>query len=37
MLPFVGYTKMVEHKQAWLRANLGLPPLADRMHTHTTW
>ena len=34
MLPFVGYTKMVEHKQAWLRANLGLPPLAERMRAH---
>ncbi|MEM9119787.1 MAG: peptidase [Cyanobacteria bacterium P01_F01_bin.56] len=34
ILPFVGYTKMVEHKQAWLRESLGLPPLGDRMRPH---
>ncbi|MGB3300049.1 MAG: hypothetical protein WBA76_17440 [Phormidesmis sp.] len=31
ILPFVGYTKMVEHKKAWLRAKLDLPPLDQRM------
>ncbi|MEM1311356.1 MAG: peptidase, partial [Cyanobacteria bacterium P01_H01_bin.153] len=34
ILPFVGYTKMVEQKEAWLRENLGLPPLDDRMRPH---
>ncbi len=34
ILPFVGYTKMVEHKKAWLRAKLDLPPLAERMRSH---
>jgi ABC-type transport system involved in multi-copper enzyme maturation permease subunit len=34
ILPFVGYTKMVEHKKAWLRAKLGLPPLDERMRDH---
>ena len=34
ILPFVGYTKMVEQKKAWLRANLGLPPLDERMRPH---
>ncbi|MEO1070273.1 MAG: peptidase, partial [Cyanobacteria bacterium J06638_6] len=34
ILPFVGYTKMVEHKKAWLRAKLGLPPLNERMRDH---
>ncbi len=34
ILPFVGYTKMVEQKKAWLRANLGLPPLDERMRSH---
>ncbi len=35
ILPFVGYTKMVEHKKAWLRAKLDLPPLEERMRSHT--
>jgi len=34
ILPFVGYTKMVEHKKAWLRDKLDLPPLAQRMRPH---
>ena len=34
ILPFVGYTKMMEHKKAWLRENLGLPPLQERMRPH---
>lgn len=34
ILPFAGYTKMVEHKKAWLRAKLGLPPLDERMREH---
>lgn len=34
ILPFVGYTKMVEHKKAWLRAKLDLPPLDERMRSH---
>ncbi|MFZ5526651.1 MAG: peptidase [Pseudomonadota bacterium] len=34
ILPFIGYTKMVEHKEAWLRAKHGLPPLAQRMLAH---
>ncbi|MEO0806985.1 MAG: peptidase [Cyanobacteria bacterium J06643_4] len=34
ILPFVGYTKMVEHKKAWLRAKLDLPPLDERMRDH---
>ncbi|MEL6453114.1 MAG: peptidase, partial [Cyanobacteria bacterium J06623_5] len=34
VLPFVGYTKMVEHKKAWLRDKLGLPPLEERMRSH---
>ena len=35
ILPFVGYTKMVEHKKAWLRAKLDLPPLDERMRSPT--
>ncbi|MEL7227090.1 MAG: peptidase, partial [Cyanobacteria bacterium J06576_12] len=34
ILPFVGYTKMVEHKKAWQRAKLDLPPLDERMRSH---
>jgi len=34
ILPFVGYTKMVEHKKAWLRAKLDLPSLDERMRDH---
>ncbi|MEO0869713.1 MAG: hypothetical protein AAFY17_15010 [Cyanobacteria bacterium J06642_11] len=34
ILPFIGYTKMVEHKKAWLRAKLDLPPLDERMRPH---
>ncbi|MDY7023259.1 MAG: peptidase, partial [Cyanobacteriota bacterium] len=34
ILPFVGYTKMVEHKKAWLREKLDLPPLDERMREH---
>ncbi|MEM6452934.1 MAG: peptidase [Cyanobacteria bacterium P01_D01_bin.105] len=34
ILPFVGYTKMVEHKKAWLRNKLDLPPLDERMRSH---
>jgi len=34
ILPFVGYTKMVENKKAWLRQKLNLPPLEDRMRKH---
>lgn len=34
ILPFVGYTKMVEHKEAWLRAKHELPPLDRRMRAH---
>ncbi len=34
ILPFVGYTKMVEHKKAWLRQKLDLPPLDQRMRSH---
>ncbi|MEO1592908.1 MAG: peptidase, partial [Cyanobacteria bacterium J06632_22] len=34
ILPFVGYTKMVEHKKAWQRAKMDLPPLAQRMRSH---
>ncbi|MBE9063517.1 peptidase [cf. Phormidesmis sp. LEGE 11477] len=34
ILPFVGYTKMVEHKKAWLRDKLDLPPLAQRLRPH---
>lgn len=34
ILPFIGYTKMVEHKEAWLRDKYGLPPLDQRMRPH---
>ncbi len=34
ILPFVGYTKMVEHKKAWLREQFNLPPLDERMRDH---
>lgn len=34
ILPFVGYTKMVEHKEAWLRAKHDLPTLDQRMRAH---
>lgn len=34
ILPFIGYTKMVEHKEAWLRQKHGLPPLDSRMRPH---
>jgi ABC-2 type transport system permease protein len=34
ILPFVGYTKMVENKKAWLRQKLNLPPLEERMRSH---
>ncbi|MEM9216020.1 MAG: peptidase [Cyanobacteria bacterium P01_F01_bin.150] len=34
ILPFIGYTKMVEHKKAWLRQKLDLPPLDQRMRSH---
>ncbi|NJM58413.1 MAG: M1 family metallopeptidase [Synechococcales cyanobacterium RU_4_20] len=34
ILPFVGYTKMVEHKKAWQRHKLDLPPLDERMLPH---
>ncbi len=34
ILPFIGYTKMVEHKEAWLRHKYGLPPLDQRMRPH---
>ncbi|MEL4897089.1 ABC transporter permease/M1 family aminopeptidase [Crocosphaera sp. Alani8] len=34
ILPFVGYTKMVEHKKAWLRDKLDLPPLEERMRSY---
>ncbi|MEM8505059.1 MAG: peptidase [Cyanobacteria bacterium P01_D01_bin.1] len=34
ILPFVGYTKMVEHKKAWLRAKMDLPPLGQRLRPH---
>ncbi|MEM7581493.1 MAG: peptidase, partial [Cyanobacteria bacterium P01_A01_bin.80] len=34
ILPFIGYTKMVEHKKAWLRQKLDLPPLDKRMRSH---
>ncbi|MEM7311702.1 MAG: peptidase [Planctomycetota bacterium] len=34
ILPFVGYTKMVEHRKAWLRAKLNLPGLDKRMRKH---
>ncbi len=34
ILPFIGYTKMVEHKEAWLRDKHGLPPLDSRMRAH---
>jgi len=34
ILPFIGYTKMVEHKEAWLRDKHGLPPLDSRMRPH---
>ncbi|MEM1369453.1 MAG: ABC transporter permease [Cyanobacteria bacterium P01_H01_bin.15] len=34
ILPFVGYTKMVEQKKAWLRSKLGLSPLSERMRSH---
>ncbi|ACB52429.1 hypothetical protein cce_3081 [Crocosphaera subtropica ATCC 51142] len=34
ILPFIGYTKMVEHKKAWLRDKLNLPPLEERMRSH---
>ena len=34
ILPFIGYTKMVEHKKAWLRHQWGLPPLKQRMRRH---
>lgn len=27
ILPFIGYTRLVEHQEAWKRAKLGLPPL----------
>ena len=35
ILPFVGYTKMVEQKKAWLRQKLDLPPLDQRMRPHS--
>ena len=34
ILPFIGYTKMVEHKEAWLRHKHGLPELDSRMRAH---
>jgi hypothetical protein len=34
ILPFIGYTKMVEHKKAWLRHKMDLPPLEERMRDH---
>ncbi|MEL6929957.1 MAG: peptidase [Cyanobacteria bacterium J06600_6] len=34
ILPFVGYTKMVEQKKSWLRYKLGLPPLEERVLPH---
>lgn len=34
ILPFVGYTKMVEQKKSWLRYKLGLPPLEERVLAH---
>lgn len=34
ILPFVGYTKMVEHKKAWMRHQFNLPPLDERMRSH---
>ncbi|MEM8718503.1 MAG: peptidase [Cyanobacteria bacterium P01_G01_bin.39] len=34
ILPFVGYTKMVEQKKSWLRYQLGLPPLEERVLPH---
>ncbi|NEQ98046.1 MAG: peptidase [Cyanothece sp. SIO2G6] len=34
ILPFVGYTKVVEQKKAWLRQSLDLPPLDQRMRPH---
>ncbi|MEM9137195.1 MAG: peptidase, partial [Cyanobacteria bacterium P01_F01_bin.42] len=34
ILPFVGYTKMVEHKEAWLRQKLELGNLDQRMRPH---
>ncbi|NJN29407.1 MAG: peptidase [Synechococcales cyanobacterium RM1_1_8] len=35
ILPFVGYTKMVEHKKAWMREAYNLPPLEERMRPHS--
>ncbi|MCW5624700.1 MAG: hypothetical protein KIT73_08305, partial [Burkholderiales bacterium] len=34
ILPFIGYTKMVEHKKAWMRHRYGLPPLEQRLRPH---
>ena len=34
ILPFVGYTKMVEQKKSWLRYKLGLPSLDSRVLPH---
>lgn len=34
ILPYIGYTKMAEHKKAWLRHKLGLPPLETRVLAH---
>ncbi|MEM7466420.1 MAG: peptidase, partial [Pseudomonadota bacterium] len=29
--PFIGYTRIVEHQQAWLRARLGLPAAESKL------
>ncbi|MFK7778199.1 MAG: hypothetical protein QM501_08770, partial [Gimesia sp.] len=34
ILPFIGYTKMAEHKKDWQRFKYDLPPLAQRMRGH---
>ncbi|MEM9446191.1 MAG: peptidase [Verrucomicrobiota bacterium] len=34
ILPFIGYTKMAEHKKAWMRHKYGLPSLEERMKAH---
>ncbi|MEM9276266.1 MAG: peptidase [Cyanobacteria bacterium P01_F01_bin.143] len=34
IMPFIGYTKMVEHKRSWLRYKMGLPPLESRVLSH---
>ena len=34
ILPFIGYTKMVEHKKDWQRYKYNLPPLSERMRPH---